>query len=129
MGLMKSFKKSKIMKQIEKIQTKPYDTSSFRAMMLRSDEEDKAFEELFTCMSQLPGCAEVLQKHRTSAAEIQSISSRISLAYDYRNGHYIPVSLVSFCDTLDYLLTNKDSILKHGVVEMQPIIDRAIAML
>lgn len=129
MNILLSFKKSRIMKRIERIQRTPINAKSFRQMMETGDKEEEAFEDLFRCMQQMPGYTEIIQIHRTSPKEIYKISSRISLAYDYMNGHYLPVALVSYGNTLDFILCNKDSILNFGISEIESVVEQAITLL
>lgn len=129
MLITKSLKKSRIMKKIEKIQKTSIKqlNNSFSSYFKNSDkmkeEEKMAFKELYQCMKDMNGMEEyIIYQHLTTAEELMEISHRIGLAIGDYKGHYLPVALVSFAGPLEYILCNKEIIMKKNINEIMGVV-------
>lgn len=98
----------------------------FQDMMTRRSKEEALFSELFYVMKKIDGLKQVIEKHRTNPEEVYSLANRISCFVGYYQGDYLPVSLVSFASSLDYLLSEKDALLNYSEREAMAVIKVAI---
>lgn len=138
MFLAKSFKKTRIINRIVKLmntsitdfKAKNSNLGMFEAVQKKAEMLDEEFDELFNCMMSMDGLNVVLQKHNTSGKELNQISSRILCAgYGFQGKDFLPVALVSFGNTLDYILTNKNEILNYSNDEIKKVVEVARKML
>lgn len=130
---IKSFKKSKIMKKIERLKMMKLNIHSFEDFSQYTKRHEKlsdCYSQLFACMQEMDGYREILAYYQTSAAELNEISDRIALTgYDYYRQYYIPVALVSLGKPLAYILENKHIILERGTSEIIELIENAVCLI
>lgn len=119
--LFKSFKKTFLMFKITMIMT---DTTPVSDRIRKKGywkymhELDEAFEKLFNHMMTMRGYYEILSSHNATSQDLSKIAWRIYLSgYEYYKKDFLPIALVSFGDSLDYLLDNKECINKEVVEE------------
>lgn len=118
--LFKSFKKTFLMFKITMIMTDTtpvIDSIRKKGYWKYMHELDEAFEKLFNHMMTMSGYYEILSSHNATSQDLSKIAWRIYLSgYEYYKRDFLPVYLVSFGDSLDYLLDNKESI-NNEVIE------------
>ena len=125
-----SAKKTMAMNKVAKLMLNP-NVSSLQAAIAHDESVLKAFDNLYNQMMSMPGFSDILKEHNATSKDLKEIATRTHLAgYSFENNRdFIPVAVVAFGKALDYVLTNKDRILKYSYKEVREVIDVAIPML
>lgn len=125
-----SAKKTMAMNKVAKLMLNP-NVSSLQAAIAHDEAVLKAFDNLYNQMMSMPGFSDILKEHNATSKDLKEIATRTHLAgYSFENNRdFIPVAVVAFGKALDYVLTNKDRILKYSYKEVREVIDVAIPML
>lgn len=130
MLLFQSLKKSHLMKRAAKQLLRLNSYVSFSDTIKRSEQADKAFEALYAHMSTMPLFPDLFASYDVSSQDLRNIATHIMMAgYQFHNGEFLPVSLVSFFPPLSYLLLHKDVILHQSYDEIREVVEVAITVL
>ena len=111
--LASSRKKTKLIKQISKVQRKlsNIDVGNPKRNALRA-EEDRLYHEFWECLHEFPVIVDVIDEYNYTEEEMKQDSSRIMFTGISRDGwyqgEYLPLSLLAFAPPLAYYLENKD---------------------
>ena len=94
-------------------------------------ELDEAYQNLFNIMKKMGGFKEIIEKHNITSDKMLDVSSRmVELGYGnglYKNGDFLPVGLVSFGETLDFIFENWERLENSSNDEFCDIIEAAIS--
>lgn len=140
----KSFKKSRIMSKIERLELADvFKKPSINVVRMMEDGEKyrnkrkKLYHQLFECMMNMDGYRESLIKYNLTEIELarmaEVIQTKIMHFVPYMNlkqgTDYLPVALVSLGRPLDYLLLHKEEILAWKSKNIDDYIRTAIELL
>ena len=130
MFIIKSLKKTSAMRRLMILMNEPYG-NSYKEMTEHSNKIGYEFERLYLSMKEIPALSELLDKYNIDAEELRFISYRILCSgYNcYKNREFLPISLVSFYNPLEYILKNFDKFSNYSNKEVMEVVQEAEKLL
>jgi hypothetical protein len=114
MGLVNSLKKSWKIRSISKILGAPFDASNLSDVLApgKSSKSDQVMESLFNLCESDSELKKVMMKYGASRKTLEDLYKMLIAngAGQWEQGHYVPVSALTFGSTLQFLLEKSDAL-------------------